>query len=297
MKVGWREACEGLALVWPLIAHAAPLDIPELGVRIADAPPAATTPKVTDWLAGYTASFQVGVAAAAVERLSDPVPATATLADRRYRSGVHEYFELNGVDGRREARTSIAGQDAWSMCGAEAQPDSSVHWHCAYYLVADQHLYRLVVHAVSPQKPPEFDAVVRAFYGIAFEPVSFPPGPDGQPVAPRKQPNFRIEHMDRDWYPHLARSRGEQGVVDTDFSIDGKGRAQDLRVSYATSPDLTPEIADMVHSMFFKVPAGWETSASRALRFTIEIQFALQPCSFPDPRVDGAMRVTVCRSH
>ncbi|HVP32641.1 MAG TPA: hypothetical protein VMT09_03250 [Steroidobacteraceae bacterium] len=297
MRGKWCRACRGFALLWPLIVHAKVLDIPELGVRIADAPAAATAPKVTDWLQGYTASFQVGGVYAAIERLSDPLPATATLADSRFRSGVRDYFDLNhGPEGRREERTSIAGREAWSRCGADARPDPSVYWHCAYYLVSDQHLYRLLVNAESPQKPPEFDAVVRALYGISFEPVAMPVGPDGQPVAPRKQPLFKMEHMDRDWYPHGARANGGQGVVDVDFSVDGKGRAQDLHVSYATSPDFTPQIADMVHNLLFKVPSGWETSDSRAERFTMEIQFALAPCSFPDPRVDGAIRVTVCTS-
>lgn len=298
MKRRLHRLCHA-ALLWPVIAQAAPVDIPELGVRLPDLPPGATAPKVVDKLIGYLASFQVGNTYVGILRLLDPVPAGASVADRRYRSSIREYLVDDIVPARHEGPTSIAGQSAWSVCGAEARSDSAVSWHCDYYLISDQHLYRLSVRAFSPQKPPEFDAVVRALYEMSFEPIRLAVGADGQPAALPKEPLFkwRQGQLSQDWYPARARSHGEEGVVDVEYGIDGQGRAQDLRVSYATSVDLTIRVEDFMRLLVFRVPSGWEASESRTLRFTLESQFSLLPCHFPAAaRVAHAEQVTICAS-
>ena len=299
MGLGWRHVSLALGLLAPFAATANPLDIPEVGVRIPDVPAGASAPKVTDELIGHIATFKVGQVSVAILRLLEPVPAGASVADRRYRSSVREYLVDNLHPTPHEEPTTIAGHEAWSACGAEARGDSAVNWHCAYYLISDQHLYKLSVFAFAPQKPPEFDSAVRALYGISFEPVRSPVGADGAPVVLPRKPVFKWsqEHMSRDWYPSGARSHGSQGVVDVEFSIDGEGRAEDLRVTYATSEDLTGKVGDFMRGLRFRVPSGWEASPSRALRFTLESQFALQPCHFPaDTRVADALVVTVCSS-
>ena len=283
----------------PLIAHADPLDIPEVGVRMPDVPAGASAVKVTDLLIGDVATFHVGQVNVAIMRLLEPVPAGASVADRRYRSSMREYLVDDLFPTRHEEPTMIAGHEAWSACGAEAQADSGVNWHCVYYLISDQHLYKLSVNAFSSQKPPEFDSAVRALYGISFEPIRSSVGTDGEPVVLPRKPVFKWErgHLSRDWYPAGARSHGSQGVVDVEFSIDGEGRAQDLRVTYATSEDLTGKLGDFLRGLRFRMPSGWEASPSRALRFTLESQFAMQPCHFPaDTRVADALVVTVCSS-
>lgn len=286
-----------MALLWPALAAAGPLDIPALGVRIPDLPASATAPKVVDKLIGYSASFEVGIVHVSVLRLLDPVPVGASLADRRYRSSMHEYLVDDWAPARHEEPVAVAGRDAWSNCNAEARaPDPAVHWHCAYYLISDQHLYQLSVVAVSAQKPPEFDAVVRSLYAMSFVPVQSPVGPDGRPSTVPRQLLFKPAQMDRDWYPGRVRLRGEVGEVAVEFSIDGQGHAQDLSVAYATSTDLTARAEDLVRLVAFRVPSGWDSGESRGLRFTFETQFAMTPCHFPAPHVADAPRVTICSS-
>jgi len=266
-------------------------------------PTGATAPRVEDNLISYTAGFRVGVAHASIQRLLEPAPEGASVTDRRFRSNMRDYLVDDMAATPHEEPTSIAGLPGWSACGAETTSDSGVNWHCAYYLVSGQHFYRLGVHALSPQKPPEFDAVVRALYGVSFVPARSPVGSDGRPAALPRKPIYRIKQGDlnQDWYPAAARSRGSQGVVDVEFSIDGQGRAQDLRVTYATSSDLTSRAGDFVRLMHFRVPSGWEASGARAARFTFESQYAIETsgssCHFPtDPRVADAPFVTICSS-
>ncbi|HYM41776.1 MAG TPA: energy transducer TonB [Steroidobacteraceae bacterium] len=280
-----------------MLAAAERLDIPELGVRIPDLPARATALKVVDKLVGYSASFRVGRVHAGVLWLSDPVPTEATVTDRRYRRSVRDYLFDNIHHGGHEEATSIAGVDAWSNCGAESFGGPDVQWHCTYYLISDQHLYRLLVNATSPKKPAEFDAVVRALYGMSFGPIQSPIGSDGQPRTMPREPLFKAEQMAHEWYPDRARNHREEGVVDVEYSIDGRGRPQDLRVTSAASADLRSAAADFVRMVIFRVPSGWESSTSRGLRFTFEAQFSIAPCHFPgDPRVADATLVTICAS-
>jgi hypothetical protein len=280
-----------------LPAAAEPLEIPELGVRIADLP-AASVPEVTDQLVGYLASFRMGKVEARVMRLSEPVPASASFASRSYRDGLHEYF--GDRQASHEGPTTVAGHDAWSMCSAEARADSNVDWHCTYYLISEQHLYRLAVFAASPQKPPEFDAIIRAFYGMSFEPARPAIGPEGQPVVRPRQFLYRMTAATRNQYPMRAKARSEQGAVDVEFSLDARGHPRDLRTTYADADALSTPTSDFLSSLVFRVPADWETSGAAMQRFTFEAQYSLvtrgQPCPPPaaPTRIAGATLVLVC---
>ncbi len=69
-KRGWR-----CVLLWPLVALAAEVDLPELAVSLTALPVGADKPEVRQSGSGFEATTHVGAATLRIYRQSDPVPA------------------------------------------------------------------------------------------------------------------------------------------------------------------------------------------------------------------------------
>ena len=163
-------------LLWPLVADANDVDVPELGVRLGTLPDGMTQPQVTRRPDGYDAVTRLGLATLEIFREDDPAPAGSDVADPRYRAVLDRRYR-GGVESKTlGAPTSLGGHSAWTV--VDAREDSSsdkTHYTCLSYVIVDQHLYRLAVTADgSPGRPPEFDAVVKALSGVRFEQVQRP---------------------------------------------------------------------------------------------------------------------------
>ena len=298
-----KHGCPGAllspCLLWPLVVHAEPFDAPQLGVRIADLP-AGSKPEVIDELDGYAVRLRIGSAHGHIVRLSDPVPAGADVADAAYRARLMAYFGSKLGPKTGEAPTSVGGQTAWVTCSywrSAFMP--SVSYTCITNMIVAQHLYRLTAAAMgSEQRPPDFDAVIGVLSALAFEPPHPALAADGSAAPPpRREPQFQLPP--EDFYPLPARRLGEEGAADVEFSIDGHGRARDLKTDPRS--DLGKAAAALVAAASFRVPLDWEARGSTTGRFTFEIQYALaalgQQCSWPPTtRIPGATVVTVCGS-
>jgi len=164
----------GAVLVLPLAAAANDIDLPELGIRLAALPSAATKPQVTEAAqtpTGYGAVTHLGAAVLNIYREDDPVPSGSDVADPHYRALLDRRYP-GGVESQTlGAPTSLGGHSAWTVVDAHQQSSSELtRYTCLTYVIVDQHLYRLVVTADgSPARPPEFDALVKALSGVSFE--------------------------------------------------------------------------------------------------------------------------------
>lgn len=104
-----------------------------------------------------------------------------------------------------------------------------------------------------------------------------------------------------DWYPPAAQRRGEQGVVDMEFGIDGTGHVRDVQQTFAVSDTLGKAARALLQSLTYRVNPSWEVKGYQTLRFNLEVQFLLTgidahcPGALP-PRVPAAEAVVVCGS-
>jgi TonB family protein len=106
-----------------------------------------------------------------------------------------------------------------------------------------------------------------------------------------------FEPPSRDYYPTAAKHRGDTGVVDLEFSIDGRGNARDVKQVYAATDELGASTRSLLKDVQFHVPPGWEDKGYQKLRFTIEAQYFLAPCGKEMPtRVSDAQLVVICGS-
>jgi hypothetical protein len=159
-------------LLWPLVSHASDVDIPELGIRLSMLPPAASKPQVVEQLGGYQAETRLGSALLSIYRQDDPVPAGSDVAAPNYRAMLDARFG-NAVDSKTEgAPTGVGGHSAWTVVDARESHDAATSYICVTYVIVDDHLYRLTVTAQAfAGRPPEFDSLVKAMSGVAFEQV------------------------------------------------------------------------------------------------------------------------------
>jgi hypothetical protein len=161
-------------LVAPLAAEANDIDVPELGIRLAALPSAATKPQVSEVAqtpTGYGAVTHLGAAVLNIYREDDQVPNGSDVADPRYRALLDRRYP-GGVESQTlGAPTSVGGHSAWTVVDARQQSSPELtRYTCLTYVIVDQHLYRLVVTADgNPARPPEFDALVKALSGVSFE--------------------------------------------------------------------------------------------------------------------------------
>jgi hypothetical protein len=100
------------AFLWPVASHADGVDIPELGVHIADAPSDSGTPQLLRRFDGYPARFPIGKATLTVARLEDAVPPDSDVRDANYRATLQREFNedlgsnsVGGSDSHCRARS------------------------------------------------------------------------------------------------------------------------------------------------------------------------------------------------
>jgi hypothetical protein len=160
-------------LLWPLVARANELDVPELGVRLTGVPSALTKPEVTEVTerpAGYDVVMRLGTAVLNIYREEDPVPAGSDVADPGYRALLDRRYHGSVESKTLGAPTSLGGHSAWTVVDARGGSSELTHYTCLSYVIVDQHLYRLAVTADgSPARPPEFDQLVKALSGVSFQ--------------------------------------------------------------------------------------------------------------------------------
>jgi hypothetical protein len=178
-----------LTLLWPLLARAADINIPELGVRMTGLPDGVAAPEVIGRAGGHEATTRAGEAQLSVYREDGPVPADGDVAEPAYRAQLDARLH-SAVDSRTlGAPTSLGGHSAWTVVDARQQAGHTVY-DCISYVIVDRHLYRFAVTASAAQgsRPAEFDALVRALSQVSFGPVrgaataptaAPPPGPRG----------------------------------------------------------------------------------------------------------------------
>jgi hypothetical protein len=133
---------------------------------------------------------------------------------------------------------------------------------------------------------------------ITFEPVRRPDSGSGfqRLKMPRFNPGSHGPQL-----PDFRGRSGERGIVDVEFSIDGKGHARDIKQTYATSLALAKGVLAELQAGVFRVPASWEANGSQDLRFTQEFQFSFaapgQRCpDASEPHIPDADVVQICTS-
>jgi hypothetical protein len=167
-----RGSWLALLFLWPLASHAAAVDIPELGIRLAMLPDAASKPQVEEQASGYQADIRLGGAQLSIYRQDDPAPAGSDVAEPSYRAMLDDRFG-KVVDSKTEgAPTAVGGHSAWTVVDARESHGAPTDYICVTYVIVDDHLYRMTVTAQSfAGRPPEFDSLVRAMSSVAFEQV------------------------------------------------------------------------------------------------------------------------------
>jgi hypothetical protein len=160
-----------LLVSWPLACHAGELDVPELGVRLADLPEGAAKPQVTEHSEGAEMTTTAGDALLSIYRTAAPEPAGSDVASPRYRASVDRRFGSDIDSKMQGAPTSLGGHSAWTIVDARPQSGHTL-FLCVSYVIVDEHLYRLAVTATGTgHRPADFDALVRALSHVSFEPV------------------------------------------------------------------------------------------------------------------------------
>ena len=163
-------------LLWPLVAYANDVDVPELGLRLSALPDGVSQTQVTQQTAGYDAVIRLGLATLEVFREDDPAPLGSDVADPRYRALLDRRYRGSVESKALGAPTALGGHSAWTVVDMREDSAADItHYTCLSYVIVDQHLYRLAVTANgSPGRPPEFDTLVKALSGVSFGQVQRP---------------------------------------------------------------------------------------------------------------------------
>jgi hypothetical protein len=289
-----------IASLLPVASVASEVVLPELGIRLTGLPISSRKPQVTERPAGYEGTVQISpTTVLIIYRADDPIP-PGNFTDASYRSSLFAKLDDSKAGTVKGTLTSVGGHEAWAIVDAERVGPLAAYRYTAY-LTADQHLYRITVTALGSQRPAEFDAAVKAVSSsIAFEPVQRS-ADSASPGVPGAMPRF-VSGGHEAYYPASSVRRGEQGIVDVEFSIDSRGHVRDVKETYAASRDLGHSAAAQLQDGVFRVPADWVQTASDRLRFTMEFQFELagrgSSCPTPEtpPRVAGAKVMGICHS-
>ena len=292
-----------LGLLFPFASDAGELTIPALGVRIPDLPDNATPPEVTARLDGLMAVVLVGTATLTIARVGDPVPPGSDVRDPAYRSTLEAYFGGSAGSEAPAQATSVAGYDAWTTVSARRMgPDNTgVSYTTATYTIVDQHLYRIAAAANGGNTTPaDYAAVVRLMSSLAIGAVDGAAVEKlGAPAGLLHMPSYQV-NFDVDLYPATAKRLNEQGIAGIEFSINGKGHAQDIRELYATAADLGKGAQAVLGASTFKVLPDWAQKGYQSVRFSMEFQYSLvdkPPCpGQAPPRLQTAEVVAICAS-
>jgi TonB family protein len=271
--------------------------VPEIGVRFADFPPDVSRPRVSERPEGYDAVMTLGLVSLVLYR--EDAPAQHAVADPAYQEALRAEFmkKVSRVD--VAAPTIVGGQQGWLMSGIQLAGRVNV-WHVVVYVVADNHLFRLSLHALgASQRPPELERMASLFQQIGFVPVqraqaAAPALPGAEGRLPRFVSNGETV------YPADAVRKRQQGRVIVSFRIDERGRVQDLRQTFSSHRGLGKAIPEYLHNGRFRVPANWAESGQPERKFTVEFQlFLVQPgteCPADrPPRVPGSEVWNICR--
>lgn len=283
-----------IATAWPVTGHTETLDIPELGVQVPNVPSGTSKPTVLAHVDGYSASLRIGTASLLIARVQEPVPAGSDIRDAGFRTQV-SFNDYLGPKFHSDA-TYINGHPAWTNSSARRSGPGPVHWSCVTYVIVDQHLYHFSASADGGDKPPaDFTAAVQAMSDTTFIPVVAPS--NATPSGLLRMPASRFKN-DMDYYPASAKRRGEGGVVDLEYSIDSKGRAQDVRQLYSTSDVFYKSAMELLQRSSFDIGPNWAAMGYDKVRFTVEVAFAISesfPCKDPPPaRIPGGEQIYVC---
>ncbi|HWG31944.1 MAG TPA: hypothetical protein VN676_15415 [Steroidobacteraceae bacterium] len=293
-----------ILLLLPMVSYGAGVYIPKMGIRLNDLPDNVTASKLIENLDAHSVTVYFGDATLSILRLQDATPAGATLNDAAYRKALEDNFGDDMRSGFHGEATSIAGNGAWTWSRAtHLSPLPVVEYTYVTYVIANEHAYRLRVHDNGPYtphepdaRPPDVQAALNAIPEITFEPAAAPAPDSARLKIPRM-----IAGLGDLYYPDAAVRRNQEGVVDVEFSIDGKGHAVDVKETYAAFSDLGKKIPGFLQNATFRVPPDWEANGHRAARFDMEFQFSLGLLAHgcreaPESRVPGASVISLCRS-
>jgi TonB family protein len=295
-----------LISLWSTAGYGEGMDIPELGVHIAEVASGSQTPEVAQRVDGYVATLHIGTAVLVIARVDEPVPSGSDIRDAAFRTAQRAEFYEQPDRTDREQATVISGHDAWTILSARRAGGwaRTVHYSCVTYTVVDQHVYRMAVFATGgEEKPLDYEAAVHTMSELRFVPVnqsseSNSRGATGLLKMPKPKPRKAVALV----YPRLAMRRREQGVVDVEFSIDGRGHAQDLQETNDSASSMLREAARAaLKSVDFQVKPSWEANGYQRVRLTAEFQFWLGtdishcPAVLP-ARASGAIVFSICAS-
>jgi Gram-negative bacterial TonB protein C-terminal len=163
--------------------------------------------------------------------------------------------------------------------------------------VVDAHWYILQVSAYSgSQKPADFDTAVATLQNVRFGMVKPTPQVVSDP-GDGSLPRARSVHDNESFYPPYAIRRGEEGDVDVEFRIDGRGQPRDINETYVAYRDFVASAERMVSGFRFEVPNDWEPRGADKQVFTIELQYSIRcaghALAYP-PRVFGSTVIAIC---
>jgi len=290
-----------IACAWPVVIHAAEIPLPELGIRLANLPVDAEKPEVKRRIDGYTAMLHIGKATLEIDRLDDAVPSGSDIRNDTFRASQEAGFPFPPPHVRGQASV-IDGRSAWTSISAlrSGAAGATVAYTSITYALVDAHLYRFKAMGWGGDTPPpDFVAAVRAMSDLTFATV------DRSAVAESEPPSGLVKMpyfwpSSKDYYPAAARRRGDTGVVNFEFSIDGKGHARDVRQIYTATGDLAAGARALLMDIQFHLPPDWENKGYQKLSFPFEVHYALwesgHPCAELPLRVPDAQLVVICGS-
>jgi hypothetical protein len=290
-----------IACAWPVVIHAAEISLPELGIHLMNLPDGVEKPEVKRRIDGYTATLHIGTATLEIDRLDDVVPSGSDIRNETFRASQEAGFPFPPPHVRGQA-TVIDGHNAWTSTSAvrSGAPGAQIAYTSITYALVDAHLYRFRAKGWGGDTPPpDFIAVVRAMSDLTFATVDSPAVAESEsPSGLIKMPYFWPSS--KDYYPAAAKRRGDTGIVNLEFSIDGKGHARDVRPIYAATELLGASARSLLTDVQFHLPPDWENKGYQKLRFTFEVHYALwesgHPCAQLPLRVPDAQLVVICGS-
>src|SRR5215469_7040244 len=136
MRARFRWCLPALLLLWPLLALANEVDIPELGVRVTTLPDNASQPLVAAHDGGYEATTRLGSAQFNIFRDDGPAPAGSDVAEPTYRAILDEKFPDSVKSKTQGAPTAVGGHSAWTVVDAR-EAGALTAYTCVTYLLVD----------------------------------------------------------------------------------------------------------------------------------------------------------------
>jgi len=111
--------------------------------------------------------------------------------------------------------------------------------------------------------------------------------PEEQPAAAREPTHTAFEegmlpikrHPEKEYYPPHLKRLGIVGRVSLAYSVNAKGRPENISMRFSDHDDLEKAAKSMLQDIRFKVPSDWVDSggSSRRYRLGFIFQFAGKP--------------------